>query len=171
MRGRTLFLIPARGGSKRVPGKNLRSLAGIPLVAWAGRIARAAASSGDVIVCSTDDAEIGAVASTWAIRLLNRPAELATDSATSVDVALHALDAIEREGEAIDLVALVQPTSPLTDPADLRAAIELARSTGRSFASLTTSIRPHGITAWAATASCSPSVARTRTTCSPGRST
>ncbi len=139
MSGRTLFLIPARGGSKRIPGKNLRNLAGIPLVAWAGRIARAAAAPGDVIVCSTDDAEIAAVASTWGIRVVTRPAELATDTATSVDVALHALDAIEREGEAIDLFALVQPTSPLTDPADLRATIELARETGRSVASVTTS--------------------------------
>ncbi len=139
MSGRTLFLIPARGGSKRIPGKNLRALAGIPLVAWAGRIARAAGAPGDVIVGSTDDAEIAAVASTWGIRVLMRPAELATDRATSVDVALHALDAIEGDGETIDLCALVQPTSPLTDPADLRAAVELSRETGRSVASVTTS--------------------------------
>ena len=139
MSGRTLFLIPARGGSKRIPAKNLRHLAGIPLVAWAGRIARAAAAAGDVIVCSTDDAEIAAVATTWGLRVLDRPAELATDTATSVDVALHALDAAERDGEAIDLFALVQPTSPLTDPADLRAAIDLARETGRSVVSVTTS--------------------------------
>ena len=139
MSSRTLFLIPARGGSKRIPGKNLQDLAGIPLVAWAGRIARAAAAPGDLIVCSTDDAEIAAVASTWGIPVLTRPAELATDSASSVDVALHALDAIGRNGEAIDLLALVQPTSPLTDPADLRAAMDLARETGRSVASVTTS--------------------------------
>jgi N,N'-diacetyllegionaminate synthase len=137
--GRTLLLIPARGGSKRIPGKNLSNLAGIPLVAWAGRIARAAAAPGDVTVCSTDDVEIAAVAATWGTRVLTRPAELATDIATSIDVALHALDAMEREGELIDLIALVQPTSPLTDPADLRAAIELARETGRSVASVTNS--------------------------------
>jgi N,N'-diacetyllegionaminate synthase len=137
--GRTLFLIPARGGSKRISGKNLRDLAGIPLVAWAGRVARAAAAPGDLIVCSTDDAQIAAVALTWGIRVLTRPAELATDTATSLDAALHALDAIERDGEAIDLLALIQPTSPLTDPIDLRAAIELARETGRSVASVTSS--------------------------------
>lgn len=139
MSGRTLFLIPARGGSRRIPGKNLSNLAGIPLVARAGRIARAAAAPGDVIVCSTDDAEIAAVASTWGIRVLTRPAQLATDTATSLDVAIHALDAMAGDGEPIDLLALVQPTSPLTDPADLRAAIELARETGRSVASVTTS--------------------------------
>ena len=53
MSGRTLFLIPARGGSKRIPVKNLTNLAGIPLVVWAGRIARAAAAPDDAIVCST----------------------------------------------------------------------------------------------------------------------
>ena len=139
MSDRTLFLIPARGGSKRIPGKNLTDLAGIPLVAWAGRIARAASAPGDVIVCSTEDPEIAAVASTWGIRVLTRPTELATDTATSLDVALHALDTLERDGAPVDLLALVQPTSPLTDPADLRAAIELARETGRSIASVTTS--------------------------------
>jgi len=81
--GRTLFLIPARGGSKRIPGKNLRSLAGVPLVAWAGRIAAAAATPGDLIVCSTDDDEIATAASIWGIQVLTRPDALATDTATS----------------------------------------------------------------------------------------
>ncbi len=139
MSGRTLFLIPARGPSKRIPGKNLSNLAGIPLVAWAGRIARAAAAPGDVIVGSTDDPEIATVAATWGVRVLTRPAEFATDTATPLQVALHALDAMDHDGEPIDLLAFVQPTSPLTDPADLRAAIELARETGRSVASVSPS--------------------------------
>lgn len=139
MSGRTLFLVPARGGSKRIPGKNLSMLAGIPLVAWAGRIASAAAAPGDVIVCSTEDPGIATIASAWGLRAFTRPAELATDTATSLQVAHHVLDAIERGGEPIDLLALVQPTSPLTDPADLRGAIDLARETGRSVASVTTS--------------------------------
>ena len=139
MSGRTLFLIPARGGSKRIPGKNLRSLAGIPLVGWAGRIAGAAAMPGDVVVCSTEDQEIATAASTWGIRVLARPDALASDTATSLEVAIHALDATAGDGAAIDLLALVQPTSPLTDPADLRAAIHRARETGRSVASVTSS--------------------------------
>src|SRR5688500_10312081 len=102
MSGRTLFLIPARGGSKRIPGKNLRTLAGIPLVAWAGRIARSAATPGDVVVCSTDDQEIASAASTWGIRVLDRPPDLATDTATSLDVAIHALDALAGDGEPFD---------------------------------------------------------------------
>lgn len=136
---RTLFLIPARGGSRRLPGKNVRLLAGIPLVGWAARIALAAAEPGDVVICSTDDPAIAEAAEAWGARVLDRPADLATDGATTLDVALHALDALGREAPQIDLLVLVQPTSPLTDPADLRAALELARSTGRSVTSVTTS--------------------------------
>ena len=135
----TLFLIPARGGSRRFPGKNLRTLAGIPLVGWAARIATSASVTGDVVLCSTDDAAIAAAATTWGARVLDRPAELATDSAASVGVALHAIEVVEREGGSIDRVALVQPTSPLTDPADLAAAIALVRDTGRSVTSVTPS--------------------------------
>jgi N-acetylneuraminate synthase/N,N'-diacetyllegionaminate synthase len=133
----TLFLIPARGGSRRIPGKNVRLLAGIPLVGWAARIARSASVPGDVVLCSTDEAAIAEAAETWGARVLDRPADLATDSATSVDVALHAIEVLEGQGEVIDRLVLVQPTSPLTDPADLAAAIALARDTDRSVASVT----------------------------------
>lgn len=136
---RTLFLIPARGGSRRLPRKNVRLLAGIPLVGWAVRIARGASEPGDLVICSTDDPAIAEAAAVWGARVLDRPAQLATDSATTLDVALHAIEALEREGPPVDRLVLVQPTSPLTDPADLRAALELARSTGRSITSVTTS--------------------------------
>ena len=134
-----LFLIPARGGSRRLPGKNVRLLAGIPLVGWATRIARAAAEPDDLVVCSTDDPEIAEAAESWGARVLDRPAELATDGATTLDVALHAIEALEGEGLTIERLVVVQPTSPLTDPADLRAALELARTTGHSVTSVTTS--------------------------------
>ena len=73
-------------------------------MAWAGRIAAAAATPDDVVVCSTDDQEIAAAASTWGIRVLARPDALATDTATSLEVALHALDALAGDGEPIDLL-------------------------------------------------------------------
>ena len=135
---RTLFLIPARGGSRRLPDKNVRLLAGIPLVGWAVRIARAAAEPGDVILCSTDDAAIADAARAWGARVLDRPGELATDSATSLDVAVHAIHALE-DDEPIDRLVLIQPTSPLADPADLSAAIDVARRTGSSVTSVTRS--------------------------------
>ncbi len=128
-RGPVLFLIPARGGSRRGPTKNLREVAGIPLVGWAARIARAAASGlgggPHRVVCSTDDPTIARVAASWGAEVpFVRAAELASDAAGSVDVALDALDRLEADGTRFRALALVQPTSPLTAPADLRAAIE-----------------------------------------------
>jgi N-acylneuraminate cytidylyltransferase len=135
---RTLFLIPARGGSRRFPRKNVASLAGIPLVGWAARIARAAAARGDFVLCSTDDPEIATAARAWGAEVLDRPSHLATDDATSLDVALHALDALAAGSDRdVDLIALIQPTSPLTDPAALRDAVELARRSRRSVTSVT----------------------------------
>ena len=124
-----LFVIPARAGSKRVPGKNLEGVAGIPLVGWAVRAARIAAESlaggPHEVVCSTDDESIATAAAAWGAESPSlRPAELATDDATSVDVAIHALDELEARGHAFRAVVLVQPTSPLMDPADLRRAID-----------------------------------------------
>jgi N,N'-diacetyllegionaminate synthase len=132
--GSILFLIPARGGSRRVPGKNLRRIGGIPLVGQAVRIglaaARATGGGPHRVVCSTDDRNIAASAAVWGAEVLDRPAELATDEAASVDVALHALDALEARHGPFEALALLQPTSPLTDPADVAAAIERHRRTG-----------------------------------------
>jgi N-acetylneuraminate synthase/N,N'-diacetyllegionaminate synthase len=138
-----LFLVPARGGSRRVPGKNLRRVAGIPLVGQAIRTARVAAmglpDGPHRVVCSTDDEAIGATARTWGGEVpFARPGELAGDDATSVDVALHALSWFEAQGRRFRALALVQPTSPLTEPADLRAAVErFDRSAGRGVVSVT----------------------------------
>lgn len=138
-----LFLIPARGGSRRVAGKNLRLVAGIPLVGHAVRTARLAAlglaGGPHPVVCSTDDATIAATALAWggAVPFI-RPDALAGDDATSVAVALHALAWLEGEGRHCRAIVLLQPTSPLTDPADVRAAVErFDRSAGRGVVSVT----------------------------------
>ena len=140
MSGEILFLIPARGGSTRVPGKNLRTVAGIPLVGHAVRNARIAAArlpgGPHRVVCSTDDAGIAAAARAWGAEILQRPAELATATASSVDVAIHVLDSVG--GASIRALVLVQPTSPLTDPADLVTAVErFDASGGRAVATVT----------------------------------
>ncbi len=124
-----LFLIAARAGSQRVPGKNLRTVAGIPLVGRAARTARLAAARLDGgphrVVCSTDDPHIAAVARAWGAETpFERPADLATSEATSVDVALHALEALTAQGARFRALVLVQPTSPLTEAEDLVAAVE-----------------------------------------------
>ena len=136
------FLIPARGGSRRVPAKNLQPVAGIPLVGRAVRTARRAAAGlaggPHAVVCSTDDPRTAETARAWGAETLGRPAELATDEASSVDVALHALDWLQRRGTTVRTLVLVQPTSPLTEPADLVAALALhAESNGRTVVSVT----------------------------------
>lgn len=107
-----LALIPARGGSKRLPGKNVRSLGGKPLIAWSIDVAKGLPDICDVFV-STDNSGIADVARrAGAYVPWLRPAELATDTASSVDVALHALNWYEGEKGAVDGLLLLQPTSP-----------------------------------------------------------
>jgi N-acetylneuraminate synthase/N,N'-diacetyllegionaminate synthase len=130
-----LFLVPARGGSTRVPGKNLRLIGGIPLVGWAVRNGLAAAArlpgQRHRIVCSTDDDAIADAASAWGATILRRPPELATAEATSAAVALHAIDALAAAGGPTTTLVLLQPTSPLLDATDLVAAIERHLASGR----------------------------------------
>jgi N-acetylneuraminate synthase/N,N'-diacetyllegionaminate synthase len=137
-----LFLIPARGGSRRVPGKNLRTVAGIPLIGRAARTARRAAGSipngPHAVVVSTDDQAISDVARAWGAEVpFVRPAALATDDATSVDVALHALETLEAAGRTFRALVLVQPTSPLLDPGDLVAAVDAFDRDGSSVVAVT----------------------------------
>ena len=107
-----LALITARGGSKRIPGKNIRPLGGRPLIVWSIDVAKGIPEICDILV-STDDATIADVArNSGALVPWLRPAELASDTATSVDVALHALDWYESENGTVDGLLLLQPTSP-----------------------------------------------------------
>lgn len=117
---RILGLILARGGSKRLPGKNVRPLAGKPLIAWSIQAARACGAILDVVV-STDDAAIAEVARQHGARVpFLRPPALADDSSTSADAALHALHWLrEQEARHFDAVILLEPTSPLRASGDL----------------------------------------------------
>jgi N-acylneuraminate cytidylyltransferase len=124
---RTLGIIPARGGSKGLPGKNTRPLAGRPLLEWTVRAAR---NSGriDRLVLSTDDASIAAAGTACACEVpFLRPAQLAADDTPMIDVVLHALDVLCDE---IDLVVLLQPTSPLRSGHDIAACVDLCVQTG-----------------------------------------
>ncbi|MFJ9415836.1 cytidylyltransferase domain-containing protein [Streptomyces sp. NPDC101227] len=105
-------VIPARGGSKGVPAKNLAAVGGVPLVARAVRACRAARLVTDVVV-STDDAGIAAAARGAGAVVVRRPGDIAGDTATSEAAVLHAMDAYEAErGTKVDAVLLVQCTSP-----------------------------------------------------------
>ena len=122
---RVLALIPARGGSKRLPGKNLLPLGGKPLISWSIDVVRDLPCVVDVLV-STDDLAIAQVAvENGAMVPWLRPPELATDNANSVDVALHALNWYETEHGVVDGLMLLQPTSPLRTRATVEHGIAL----------------------------------------------
>jgi len=108
-----LGLIPARGGSKGVPDKNIRELDGTPLIAHSIKAGQNA-SSIDTVVVSTDDDEIATVAEQYGARVpFMRPDHLATDEAPTAPVIKHAVEFLERQGEEYDTFVLLQPTSPL----------------------------------------------------------
>ena len=120
-------IIPARGGSKGVPRKNVRLLGGEPLVARAVRALRATTSIACVYV-STDDAEIAAAARAAGARVVERPARLAGDEASSESALEHALESLAAEGVVPDVTVFVQATSPFIAAADVDRAVELVRS-------------------------------------------
>jgi CMP-N,N'-diacetyllegionaminic acid synthase len=127
---RVLGLITARGGSKGLPGKNIRLLCGKPLIEWSISAAKAA-SCVDRIVVSTDDAAIADVARRAGAEVpFERPSELATDSASSVDVVIHAIDTLAKTDLAFDIVVLLEPTSPLRDSFDIDEAVQRLIQTG-----------------------------------------
>jgi CMP-N-acetylneuraminic acid synthetase len=124
-----LFLVPARGSSKGLPGKNLMMLGGISLVGRAARTAAEVARGfpGSRVVCSTDDSAIAKAAADCGAEVpFVRPQELATDSARTIDVITHALDQLS---EAFEGLVLLQPTSPLVNAEDVRGAIDLFGTT------------------------------------------
>jgi CMP-N,N'-diacetyllegionaminic acid synthase len=122
---RILALIPARGGSKRLPRKNMRALGGKPLITWSIDAVNGVEGVCDILV-STDDSAIAEVAkAAGALVPWLRPAELATDTANSVDVALHALQWYERNFGEIDGLLLLQPTSPFRKKETIIRGIDL----------------------------------------------
>lgn len=118
---RVLALIAARGGSKGLPRKNVLTACGKPLIAWTIQAAIGADAVAEVVLSSDDD-EIMQTAEAWGCKVLfRRPAWLASDTANSVDVVLHALEQLQ----GFDYVVLLQPTSPLRTAGDIDAAFNL----------------------------------------------
>jgi CMP-N,N'-diacetyllegionaminic acid synthase len=120
-----LALIPARGGSKRIPGKNIKLLCGLPMIAWSIRAAKESGACTEIRV-STDDRAIADVAIKFGAMVPNlRPQELSTDTAGSVEVAIHELDIYESTHGAVDGLLLLQPTSPLRTAETIKRGVQL----------------------------------------------
>jgi CMP-N,N'-diacetyllegionaminic acid synthase len=128
---KVLFIIPARGGSKGLPGKNIRPLNGKPLIAWTIETALKTKTFFDArVVVSTDSEEIAEVAKKHGAEIpFMRPAELALDTSTSMEVILHAIEFFEKQKEKFDIVCMLEATSPQRDELDLKNAIELLQNT------------------------------------------
>lgn len=118
-------MIPARGGSKGIPRKNLAPLGGKPLLAWTLEVARESGALTRLVV-STDDEEIARLAEAYGAEVLLRPAELAADDTPMVDVVRHAVAAVGH----CDVVVVLQPTSPFRRPHHVDEAVRLLADTG-----------------------------------------
>lgn len=128
-----LLIIPARGGSKGLPGKNIAKLGGVPLIVHsitAGKNSKLA----DRILVSTDSPRIGKISQKYGADVpFLRPKEFATDVSPTVDAVIHALDWLDVRSEKYDAVGLLEPTSPLRKPEDIDNAIKiLIKNWGRT---------------------------------------
>ena len=122
-----LAIIPARGGSVRLPRKNILPFAGKPLIAWSIEVALSSKFISKVVV-STDDCEIADISRNYGADVpFLRPAELASNTATTIDVIIHAVNYFQSRGENYDYVALLQPTSPLRKKSHIDEAIGLLK--------------------------------------------
>jgi len=121
---RVVAVIPARGGSKSIPGKNIKPLCGKPLLAWSIDVARQV-SEIDRIIVSTDDQEIAAVGRRYDAEVFDRPAHLATDEALVIDALKDLLYRLGSEGDTPEWVILLEPTCPLRSVDDVQKCLAL----------------------------------------------
>lgn len=125
---RVLGIVPARGGSKGIPGKNVRPLGGKPLLVHTAEAALAARRLSRVVL-TTDDERIAEVGRGCGLEVpFLRPAELATDDTPTLPVLQHAVAELERTGDRFDAICLLQPTSPFRGAGDIDGCIELLES-------------------------------------------
>ena len=125
MKPEVLGFIPARGGSKGVPGKNIRILAGKPLICWTIEAALHSNLVNEVVV-STDDPDIAMISSACGVKVINRPADISGDVSPVIDALRHTLSVREAAGSpAPNCIVLLQPTAPQRLASDIDAAITL----------------------------------------------
>lgn len=121
---KVLAIIPARGGSKGLPGKNSRLLSGKPLIAWSIEHALNCPEI-DMTIVSTDDTEIATISKSFGAEVpFLRPDYLSGDTASSIDVIFHAIDFLKEKGQDFDIIVLLEPTSPLREVDDVSGALK-----------------------------------------------
>lgn len=134
-----LAIIPARGGSKRIPRKNIKPFCGKPMIAWS---IEAAQESGcfDRVIVSTDDAEIAEVARQYGAEVpFMRPLELSDDHTGTIPVIRHAIETINSQGRAVEQACCLYATAPFIRAEDLRRGLELLQGSGGNYAFSVTS--------------------------------
>lgn len=129
-----LAIIPARGGSKGLPGKNIKKLCGQPLIAWSIESGLKSLYIDDVVV-TTDSAEIAEISKKYGASVpFLRPPELASDTATTFDAVVHTIDYYQKNlGKTYDFIVLLEPTSPLREKNDLDEMIRKIVALGDDF--------------------------------------
>ena len=134
-----LAIIPARGGSKRIPRKNVKSFCGKPMIAWSIEAALQSACFDQVIV-STDDAEIADVARQWGASVpFMRPAELSDDHTGTIPVIRHAIEWFKQQDQSVSEVCCLYATAPFVRPEDLRRGLEILQGNDCNYAFSVTS--------------------------------
>ena len=124
MKNKIIAIIPARGGSKGLPRKNIRLLAGKPLIAYSIKAALKSKYI-DRVVVSTDDKEIAEVSRSYGAEVIKRPNELATDTSVVIDTIKYTVKKIEEEGYNIGIIVILEPTAPLRRIEDIEKCIKI----------------------------------------------
>lgn len=128
-----LAVIPARGGSKRIPRKNIKSFCGKPMIAWSIEVARLS-DCFDRIIVSTDDAEIADVARTYGADIpFIRPSELSDDHTGTIPVIAHAIDWINHNAGTVEFACCLYATAPFVQAEDLQYGLDLLKSSGSDY--------------------------------------
>ena len=119
-----LAIIPARGGSKGIPGKNIKEFAGKPLIVHSIEAALKCPLVTRTVV-STDDDKIAEISKAHGAQVIKRPSELATDTSLVIDAIRYTVRKVEEEGEDVDIVILLEPTSPFRRTEDIEKCIQV----------------------------------------------
>lgn len=132
-----IALVPARGGSKSIPYKNIKLLCNKPLIGWTLDLVKEIPEI-DKVVVSTDDLNISIVSQYFGAEVINRPDELSADHSMSIDVVKHTLNVIDQQEENYDIMLYLQPTSPLRSKEDIYDCLDLLIENDQKYKSVAT---------------------------------